>query len=283
LLDIDDFWEDCYGSLSVNQTTFGNLKTLTTDLKAKGFIMGMWMHPFINKGCEPYYSFAKDNNFLVKSHSGSTDTSWWNSEKDQAAHVDFTNPAARSWYRKRLEDIQNDYGIDIFKFDAGETTWYPVDPVLQGDNSLSPSQLTQNYVELAADFGNLLEVRAGWGTQHLQVFVRMLDFDSRWTSQNGLKSLIPTLLQFNFNGYIFVLPDMIGGNRYNGDIITKELFIRWLQATVFMPSLQFSVVPWEFDGETIEISRKFTKLHEDYADLIMERFELGVSQGLPGL
>jgi myogenesis-regulating glycosidase len=111
----------------------------------------------------------------------------------------------------------------------------------------------------------------------------MLDFDSRWGANNGLKSLIPTLLQFNFNGYIFVLPDMIGGNRYGKDIITKELFLRWLQASVFMPSLQFSVVPWEFDPETVEISRKFTQLHEEYAGLIMERFALGVSDGLPGL
>lgn len=51
------------------------------------------------------------------------------------------------------------------------------------------------------------------------------------------------------NGYPFVLPDMIGGNVYNGDILTKELYIRWLQATVFMPSLQFSKSPWEFDRE----------------------------------
>ena len=282
LIDIDDFWEDCYGSLKVNTTNFGNLKDLASDLKSKGFIVGMWTHPFINKGCEPYYSYAKDNNLLVKSHSGNYDTSWWNSDKNQAAHVDFTNPAARSWYRQRLEFIQETFGIDIFKFDAGETSWYPEDPVLQGDKSLSPSLLTQSFVEFASDFGNMLEIRTGWGTQFLQVFVRMLDFDSRWTEKNGLKSLIPTLLQFNINGYIFVLPDMIGGNQYGADKITKELFIRWLQATVFMPSLQFSVVPWQFDKETIEISRKFTKLHEDYSDLILERFALGVSQGLPG-
>ena len=54
---------------------------------------------------------------------------------------------------------------------------------------------------MAADFGNELEIRVGWGTQSLHVLVRMLDFDSRWTADNGLKSLIPTLLQFNFNGY----------------------------------------------------------------------------------
>lgn len=134
---------------------------------------------------------------------------------------------------------------------------------------------------MASDFGNLLEIRTGWGTQRLHVLVRMLDFDSRWTADNGLKSLIATLIQFNLNGYVFVLPDMIGGNQYGEDKITKEMFIRWLQASTFMPALQFSWAPWDFDDETIEISRNFTELHESFSDLIMERFQLAVSDGLP--
>lgn len=168
LIDIDDFWEDCYGSLSVNQTTFPEMKQLTSDLQSFGFVVGMWVHPFINKNCEPYFSYARDNNLLVKSRSGSTDTSWWNSGKNEAAHVDFTNPEARSWYRRRLEDIQLTHGIDIFKFDAGETSWYPEDPILTGDQALTPSQSTRSFVELASDFGNLLEIRTGWGTQHVR-------------------------------------------------------------------------------------------------------------------
>jgi len=53
----------------------------------------------------------------------------------------------------------------------------------------------------------------------------------------------------NLAGYPFVLPDMIGGNSYNNDVITKELFIRWMQATIFMPTMQFSKPPWDFDEE----------------------------------
>lgn len=201
LLDIDDFWEDCYGSLIVNTTNFGNLKALATDLKSKGFIVGMWTHPFINQDCQPYYDEALANNYLVKSKNGTLATSWWNSKTNEAAHVNFANPAALSWYRRRLEAIQRDHGIDVFKFDAGETSWYPTDPDFGNEVDITPSQITRNFVKMAADFGNKLEIRTGWGTQSLHVFVRMLDFDSRWTAENGLKSLIPTLFQFNFNGY----------------------------------------------------------------------------------
>lgn len=61
-------------------------------------------------------------------------------------------------------------------------------------------------------------------------------------------------------GYPLVLPDMIGGNGYGDGLpppgveVTssvqgapdEEIFLRWLQANTFMPSLQFSYVPWDY-------------------------------------
>ena len=75
----------------------------------------------------------------------------------------------------------------------------------------------------------------------------MLDKDSKWGYDNGLQSLIPTLLHFGIVGYPFVLPDMIGGNAY-GAKPSAELFVRWMQANAFMPSVQFSIVPWDYEA-----------------------------------
>jgi myogenesis-regulating glycosidase len=124
-------------------------------------------------------------------------------------------------------------------------------------------------------------VRSGQNTQDLPIFLRMIDKDSEWDLNNGLATLITTLLQLNMVGYPLVLPDMIGGNGYNNHPPNKELFIRWLAANVFMPSLQFSYVPWDYDDNTIEISHKFVDLHNEYTDEIMKRFKLAVSDGHP--
>ena len=43
---------------------------------------------------------------------------------------------------------------------------------------------------------------------------------------------------------------MIGGNA-NEAVISKELFIRWMQANVFMPAMQFSFVPWKYDQQVL--------------------------------
>lgn len=151
-------------------------------------------------------------------------------------------------------------------------------------------------------------MRSGQGTQDLPIYLRIIDKDSEWTWLNGLPTLVTTLLQLNMVGYgvslaarllkksknnekkylkltiksiQYVLPDMIGGNGYANRPPNKEMFIRWLQANVFMPSLQFSFVPWDFDAETIDLSRNLTKLHEQYADVILERFRLAAESGQP--
>lgn len=45
---------------------------------------------------------------------------------------------------------------------------------------------------------------------------------------------------------------MVGGNGYAGRP-GAELFVRWLQANTFMPSIQFSYVPWDFDNQELNV------------------------------
>lgn len=56
--EIDDLWEICYGSLTVDERKLPNLKQLIKDIKSLGFRTAIWVHPFINQNCEPWYSEA---------------------------------------------------------------------------------------------------------------------------------------------------------------------------------------------------------------------------------
>jgi hypothetical protein len=46
------------------------------------------------------------------------------------------------------------------------------------------------------------------------------------------------------------LPDMIGGNGYS-EQPTAELIARWTQANTFMPTLQFSYLPWDITSDDV--------------------------------
>jgi len=63
---------------------------------------------------------------------------------------------------------------------------------------------------------------------------------------------------------IIVMMVMKGGNGEFASTVPpdRELYVRWAQLTAFLPAMQFSFVPWQYDNETINIVRKFTYLHE---------------------
>lgn len=48
-LEIDDDWEECYGSLIINDKKFPDMKALVDDLHDRNFRVTIWIHPFINK------------------------------------------------------------------------------------------------------------------------------------------------------------------------------------------------------------------------------------------
>lgn len=290
--ELDDDWEECYGALKFNTKKFPNIRSLTDWLHSQNFRVTLWIHPFINKNCKGYYEDAKASGKFVLDKNNNSDTSWWNSLENQAAYIDFTKTDVAKWFSDRLKLLQTVDGIDSFKFDAGETSWTPKNPVLNATAKEYPYKITTDYVKTVSKFGDLVEFRTGYGTQSLPTFIRMIDKDTEWTLNNGLPTLITTLLQvnsskqsrlfskiefhcelsrfhsfqMNMNGYPLVLPDMIGGNGYNPCFVApgapvpencnpnnndegrpdEEIFLRWLQANVFMPALQFSYVPWEY-------------------------------------
>ncbi|XP_037051398.1 myogenesis-regulating glycosidase-like [Bradysia coprophila] len=280
-LEIDDLWEICYGSTEFDTVKFPNMKSLTDALKAKGFRVTLWVHPFINKVCEPYYTEALNNGHFVLNQNNDPSAQWWNSDVGEASYIDFTKPATAKWYSDKLTALALAAGIDSFKFDAGESSFSPSDPALNATKARHPLAITTDYLNTVAKFGPMIEVRSGFRNQEMPVFLRINDKDSDWSWDNGLPTLVTTLLMLNMVGYPLLLPDMIGGNGYGNNPPNKELFLRWLQANVFMPSLQFSFVPWDYDDETISISHKFTDLHAEYTDVIMERFRLATTNGDP--
>lgn len=282
--ELDDDWEDCYGALTFRQSRFSNINETVKYIKSLNFTVSLWVHPFINTDCTKYLNLARKYGFLVKDLNGNDLTKWWNSNENEATYLDFTNIEVQEWFVARLKALQKAHGIDSFKFDAGETSWAPTISQLYGDVEKMPNVLSVDYVRTCAQLGDLVEVRTAWKTQDLPIFVRMIDKDSNWGISNGLYTLITTLLQMNMNGYSMVLPDMIGGNGYDGLKPSAELFVRWLQANTFMPSIQFSFVPWEFTNATFnvtQISRKFVDLHQKYAPYIRSQMEKSVKEGHP--
>ena len=130
----------------------------------------------------------------------------------------------------------------------------------------------------------------GHFTQDLPIMVRMIDRDTKWGLDNGLHSVIVSALSMGLMGYPFILPDMIGGNNYvNGDtnvvgaVDYVELYIRWMQLVTFLPSMQFSIPPWDLEEAAgslnvsiVDHARRLVHLHTCIVDAYIKELATNV-------
>ena len=274
-LEIDDDWTPAYGDMVFDTAKFPDAQSMVAELCQLGFRVTLWVHPFAS-----VRSYAVGSgNFWVRSSLTRGFTTWWNGI---GKCLDVTNPSAVQWFRSSLQNLVDKVGVTSFKFDAGELSWLPRGYMTHAELT-TPNDFTRSYAEMCFNVDRdlrALEVRVGVRTQHLPVFVRLMDKESRWDDDNGLATLIPHVLTFGLLGYPFALPDMVGGNAYHG-LPDRELFVRWLEANALMPAIQLSIPPWQYDEEVVEIARKMLQIRERYADLIVRLARESTATGSP--
>lgn len=264
-IELDDRYTSGYGEFEFDPVKFPNASGMFHKLKADGFLVSLWTHPFVNYD-SVNFGLCLEKDLFVMEPTGQLPAlvRWWNGI---GGILDFTNPESRNWFTSHLRALRSKYGISSFKLDAGETNYLPWQFRTKA-HLPDPSTFTRRYTEMAIPFNERAELRSGYGSQNISCFFRLIDRDSVWGYELGLKSIIPTVLTISILGYQFILPDMIGGNAYpnrtygNGKLPDRELYIRWLELSAFMPSMQFSVPPWEYDAEVVAIAQRFTALHE---------------------
>ncbi|NXT78596.1 MYORG glycosidase, partial [Zapornia atra] len=196
-IEIDDMYTQAYGDFDFDPVKFPNVSEMFAKLKEDGFKVTLWTHPFINYNSSNF-GVGIERQLFIKEPSGRLPAmvEWWNGI---GAILDFTNPAARDWFQSHLHQLRHKYGISSFKFDAGETSYLPKQ--FSTFRPLSdPSIWSRRYTEMAIPFYELAEVRVGYQSQNISCFFRIIDRDSVWGYELGLKSLIPTVLTISMLG-----------------------------------------------------------------------------------
>lgn len=284
--EIDDGYSPSYGSLKFDNNKFPNISNLThSDLVIiNNVTVTLWVHPFVDYRA-PEFDEGLNRSAFYPGGLSRTEAlvRWWNGV---AAVINFENEAAREWFRSKLHDLRTNFGISSFVFDAGETNYLP--ECLYYPSPEQNGSFTTQYVEFAYSvFGSQVVVTVGNFSQHLPVMVRMSDKYSTWGSDNGLHSVLITTLSMGIMGYPFVLPAVIGGNSayINNSINAMELYVRWMQLVTFLPSMQFSVPPWDYEQVSqekynfniTEHSKKLLNLHICIVDEYIYELAMDVS------
>lgn len=294
---IDSPWETCYNNFELNEQQFADPKAMFDRLRALGFYPCLWLTPFINiennvdmHGIEAgpcsNYAEAKENGYLVKQPDGEPMiASWW---KGRGALVDFTNPAAVTWWHEQLDKTKR-WGVRAFKCDDGEgnfvqdAVFFDGSPAADMKNRYAALYLkaAQDYIDTRLDGDGVLFARSGFTGTQAQPFCWAGDNEANFSYENGLPSVVLAGQNAALSGLPMWGHDIAG---YIGRP-DKELFIRWTQFGAFSPLMQIHMTsnlgPWDFDEETLTIYRKFAKLHTSLFPYILDAAHEARASGMP--
>ena len=280
VLMIDDNWQRDYGDWDFRAEKFPSPKVMVDSLHAMGFKVMLWVCPFVSPDCKVF----RDHKDLFLRAKGSTEPAiigWWNG---YSACYDLSNPKAYAFFTRQLTDLQERYGVDGFKFDAGDPERYQQKDVDVFDGHSYDVAQSRLWAQLAGQFA-FNELRACWGEQSRPLVQRLGDKPYSW---KGVADLVPSMINAGLIGYPFTCPDMIGGGDYGTfigvetDDFDPALIVRSCQIHSLMPMMQFSVAPWRvLKPEYMDIIRRYADLHVQMGPYILEQARHAAATGEP--
>ncbi|RDW74667.1 putative sugar hydrolase [Aspergillus mulundensis] len=139
----DCFWMKSYQwcDFQFDADMFPDAAGYLTRLKERGLKLSIWINPYVGQA-SPLFEEGKREGYFIKRTDGSV---WqWDLWQAGMAVVDFTNPAAATWYTSHLKRLM-DLGIDTFKTDFAERI--PVRGIKYHDGS-DPARMHNYYALL---------------------------------------------------------------------------------------------------------------------------------------
>lgn len=284
VVQLDERWETGHGDLIFDRSKFPDPGGLVDQIHARGYLATLWSCPFVNMDTA-VFSEEYDTGYMVMDATRRRPAimRWWHGP---AGLVDFTNPQAAAKYAAKLQRLVDDFGWDGFKIDGGDVRYQPTGVDRGFHVPTPPSGYCDLYMQFFHDrFYDLAESRTSWFAQSLGLMAREGGKDSVWGLNNGLAAVLALGMTQGMLGYPYLIPDMIGGRIRTRDaelgLPNGAMFLRWTQACALLPIMQFSWAPWNYDRNTLDLTREYTRLHEDLADEWDALADRALAEGQP--
>lgn len=280
VLMIDDGWSENYGNWTFHSGKFPNPQTLLQKLHDYGFEVMVWVCPFVSSDTVAYRE-ARDQGLLIRTPDGKPYIcEWWNGH---SAALDMSNPSAVAWFDQQLQQLRA-IGVDGFKFDAGDSLYYPADHVSHGH--VTPDEQSRLWAQYGEKY-ELNEYRVTFGAGGYSLLQRLCDKEHSW-GDKGIAALIPNSLLQGITGHPFCCPDMVGGGEYLNFLelessgLDQELFCRHSEIACMMPTIQFSAAPWRIlSSSHLEQILNHLRLRNRYAPQRQTAFDQAAQYGEP--
>jgi len=245
-----------------DEEVFPDPEAMLKRLKEKGLHICVWINPYIAERSHLFDEGTAGGYLLTRPNGDVHQVPSWQAGM---GIVDFTNPKATAWYQGELRKLL-EQGVDCFKTDFGELI--PTDVVYH--NGADPTRMHNYYTYLynKAVFDVLEEVR---GKGEALVFARSAtatsqQFPVHWGGDcyGTFESMAESLrggLSLTLSGFGFWSHD-IGGFEHTAP---PAVYKRWIAFGLLSSHSRLHGnssyrVPWLYDDEAVDVTRRFTQL-----------------------
>jgi alpha-D-xyloside xylohydrolase len=247
----------------------------------------LWINPYVSLQSALYREGATHGYFLSRPDGSIYHPIVWSQRTERGmglcAIVDFTNPAAAAWYRRKLTE-QLDLGADSFKPDFAEEI--PSDAVF--NNGLTGAEMHNPYPLLfQKEVFDATRARAdrvvAWSRSAAPGVQR---YPGHWSGdpECTFVDLANTLrggLAASMSGLAYWSHDMGG---FWGDP-SPELFVRWSQCGFFSALSRFHGAtprePWRYGDEALRIFRIYARLRSRLIPYLVSYGWMASEDGVP--
>ncbi len=272
-------------------------KSVTADIHARGFKAIAYFCSFISQDYHPLFDDAVTNNYLVKKQDG-TPYVVFNIPRYEGM-VDFTNPAAVTWYQGLLTQAVND-GWDGWMYDFAE--YIPQDAVMFNGmtgfeaHDLYPvlyQKTAHDLMEQLMPKNYLFFVRSGFaGTSGNVPMVWAGDADTDFSLGKGLPAVLDSALNAGMSGISMWGSDISGYHYLYNPPPDKELYLRWTEVGALSVDMHDenegagslpTSARWQIwdDQESTDVYKTYSQLHTQLIPYLRVGVNEARATGLP--
>ncbi|XP_066586866.1 uncharacterized protein [Prorops nasuta] len=279
---LSEEWQPSAGDFVLDEDRFPSMEETINIIHRRGFRIVFSIQPFISTESINFKD-AVANRLLISERGSDPRIPALTRYKgsNSAGVLDITNNKTLPWLQTKLESLVMKYHVDSFYLDLG--TAYDMPHYYKCEQPLTnPDHYKTIFTRSILGSIPVIGVSGAVSRPRAPVFVSLPPFPSSW---KAIKTVIPTVLNYGMIGYPFIMPGAVGGdvalpmsdnnpdNDFEVSLPDKELYVRWLQLSTFLPVIRFTHLPSKYSDDTVlDIAKTLTKLRQNIVTPLLKKY-----------